>query len=59
MNSRLATSDYIIIPWGAAHMAGIAKEIQKSGFRLDKTEEFVAIRFRLFGSKGTDHEKSK
>lgn len=51
LNSRLSKSDYIIVPWGAAHMAGIAKEIQETGFRLDETEEYVAIRFRFFGSK--------
>ena len=51
LNSHLTNSDYIVIPWGAAHMAGIAKEIQKDGFRLAETEEFLAIRFRFFGNK--------
>jgi len=63
MNSRLATSDYIVIPWGAAHMAGIAREIQKLGFRLHETEEFLAIRFRFLDSKnhkkGAPSEKTK
>ena len=29
----------------------LAKEIQKSGFRLDETQEYVAIRFRSAGNK--------
>jgi hypothetical protein len=41
----LPQSDNIIVPWGAAHMPGLAKEIQKSGFRLDETREYVVIRF--------------
>jgi hypothetical protein len=44
--ARLAQSENIIVPWGAAHMPEIAREIQKSGFRLDATREFMAIRFR-------------
>lgn len=45
MRERLPTSDNIIIPWGAAHMPEIAREIQKEGFRMVETTEFVAIRF--------------
>src|SRR5206468_9608889 len=33
IHSRLSQSEHIIVPWGAAHMPEIAKEIQKSGFR--------------------------
>src|SRR5208283_3785580 len=45
IHARLPQSDNIIVPWGAAHMPGLAKEIQKSGFRLDETREYVVIRF--------------
>ena len=31
LRERLPESDNFIIPWGAVHMPGIAKEIQKSG----------------------------
>jgi len=41
----LPRSDSLVVPWGAAHMPGIAREIQKSGFRVGSTREFVAIRF--------------
>ena len=46
MQSRLSDSDNIVVPGGAAHMPGIAREIQKAGFHLDETQEFVAIRFQ-------------
>ena len=45
LDSRLSESDILVVPWGVAHMPGIAKEIRKSGFHLDKTQEYVAIRF--------------
>jgi len=46
IQARLSQSDQLIVPWGAAHMPEIAREIQKSGFRLNDTREYVAIRFR-------------
>jgi hypothetical protein len=45
LRERLPGSDNFVIPWGAAHMPGIAIEIQKSGFRLVRTREYVSIRF--------------
>lgn len=45
IQAQLADSDYIIVPWGAAHMPEIAQQIQKSGFRLNQTQEYLAIRF--------------
>jgi hypothetical protein len=49
IQSRLAQPEMLIVPWGAAHMPGIAKEIQKSGFHLDTTQEYFVIRFRGLG----------
>jgi len=46
INARLPQSDNLIVPWGAAHMPEIAGAIQKGGFRLAQTREYVAIRFR-------------
>ena len=43
--SRLSESENIIVPWGVAHMPEIARELKKAGFRLDKTQDYVAIRF--------------
>jgi hypothetical protein len=48
---RLPQSDNIIVPWGAGHMPEIANEIQKSGFRLDETQEYIVIRFRSAGNR--------
>jgi hypothetical protein len=48
IQARLSQSENIIVPWGAAHMPEIAKEIQKSGFRLDESKEYVVIRFHPF-----------
>jgi hypothetical protein len=45
LRERLPESDNFIIPWGAVHMPGIAKEIQKAGFHLVETREYVSIRF--------------
>jgi hypothetical protein len=45
IRERLPTSETIIVPWGAAHMPEIAREIQKDGFRVTETEDFMAIRF--------------
>jgi hypothetical protein len=52
IQSHLAQSDNLMIPWGAAHMPGIAHGILKSGFHLDETREYMVIRFRGFGSSG-------
>src|SRR6202040_2002596 len=45
IHSRLSETENIVVPWGVAHMPEIAKEIQKSGFRLDETRDYVVIRF--------------
>jgi len=45
IQSHLSQSENIIVPWGIAHMPGIAKEIEMSGFHLDETQEYMLIRF--------------
>ncbi len=45
IRERLPNSDHIIVPWGAAHMPEIAREILKDGFRVTGTRDFMAIRF--------------
>ncbi|RYD48352.1 MAG: hypothetical protein EOP85_03715 [Verrucomicrobiaceae bacterium] len=45
MEEKLLTSDHVIVPWGAAHMPGISAGVLKAGFRLQDTEDHVAIRF--------------
>ncbi|TAK95286.1 MAG: hypothetical protein EPO07_15670 [Verrucomicrobia bacterium] len=57
IDSHLPSSDHLIVPWGAAHMPGIAQGVLSSGFRLDQTENHVVIRFRSTGSDGKIAEK--
>jgi len=45
IQDQLAQSETIIVPWGAAHMPELAREIQKSGFRLQEKQDYVALRF--------------
>ena len=45
LKARLPESDYLIIPWGAAHMPGIAREIQDSGFQLAEKQNYKVITF--------------
>ncbi len=49
---RLNETDDIVVPWGAAHIPGIAREIQKSGFQLKETQKYQVIRFG--GHPGTN-----
>jgi len=65
IQSRLEESENLIVPWGAAHMPEIAREIQKSGFRLDETQDYKVISFDSAGKKsavrlkGADRGKPK
>jgi hypothetical protein len=45
IHAHLADANLIIVPWGAAHMPGIAKEIEKAGFQPIDTQEYTVIRF--------------
>jgi hypothetical protein len=56
VQARLSQTEHIIIPWGVAHMPEIEAEIQKAGFRLDETREYVAIRF---GSVGAEARRTR
>src|SRR2546426_4183436 len=57
IHAQLPQSENILVPWGVAHMPEIGKEIQRSGFRVERTEEHVAIRFRSGGNKGKGARK--
>jgi hypothetical protein len=45
VKARLPETDNIVVPWGAAHMPEIAREIQKDGFQLADAKEYTVIRF--------------
>jgi hypothetical protein len=51
LQARLPDSGQIIVPWGVAHMPGLAEGIQASGFRLDGTQDYTVIRFRSGGKR--------
>jgi hypothetical protein len=46
IKTALQDSEHIVVPWGAGHMPGIAREIQKSGFVLDESREYTVVNFR-------------
>lgn len=58
IQTHLAESDHLIIPWGVAHMPGISTEIQKQGFHLEETRKYVVIRFGSSGNKSSNVGKS-
>jgi hypothetical protein len=45
MQRRLPETENIVVPWGAAHMPEIARELQKDGFRLQQSRDYTVIRF--------------
>ncbi|MGH7992181.1 MAG: hypothetical protein ACREDQ_01580 [Limisphaerales bacterium] len=51
IQSELPQTDNIMVPWGVAHMPGIAREIQKAGFRQEETQDFMVIQFRRKGNQ--------
>ncbi len=45
LREHLPRARQIIVPWGAAHLPEIAREIQRLGFRQVDQREYIAIRF--------------
>jgi hypothetical protein len=45
LQERLPSARQIVVPWGAAHMPGIARGVLELGFRPMETQEYLAIRF--------------
>jgi hypothetical protein len=54
LRARLPEADHIVIPWGAAHMPGIARDLATLGFRVSETQEYMALRFG-----GADRRRSR
>ena len=57
LHARLPQSDTFVVPWGAAHMPGIAAGLRTSGFRLGETRDYTVIRFRFPGNKVAPGQK--
>ena len=45
LQERLANTNHIVIPWGAAHMPELAREIRKLGFHQVNQQRYMAISF--------------
>jgi hypothetical protein len=45
MQRRLPETENIVVPWGAAHMPEIARELRKDGFRLEESRDYTVIQF--------------
>jgi hypothetical protein len=56
LRARLAEADEFVVPWGAAHMPGIAKEIEQLGFRVKETQDFTVLRFWSGGKESKTGE---
>ena len=59
IHARLAGSRPLIVPWGVAHMPGIAKAITGDGFQVTETREFTVIRFHFPGRRSRGNEPAK
>jgi hypothetical protein len=59
IQARLSESDHLIVPWGAAHMPELGREIQKDGFHVQQTSEFTAIRFGSRHKRNTRHRQTE
>ena len=46
VQTELLESETIVLPWGAAHMRGIAEGIQKSGFKPVGAQEYTILHYR-------------
>ena len=55
LQTELARTKTVVLPWGAAHMPGLSREIQALGFRPTQSQEYSVVRFqtlaKLFGSQ--------
>ena len=59
IHDRLAGPQPLIVPWGVAHMPGIAKGITGDGFQVAETQEYTVIRFHFTGRRSRGHEPLK
>jgi hypothetical protein len=47
---HLPETEHIVVPWGVAHMPGVAQEIQQAGFHLTETKTYEVIKFHGHGN---------
>jgi hypothetical protein len=58
INRRFSQSDNIVVPWGALHMPGLARQIQMDGFHLADTRQYTVVHFGSHKTAAPD-EKPK
>ena len=46
IQTGLQESDVLVVPWGAAHMPGVAEGIRQLGFKSAEIQEFKVVLFR-------------
>jgi hypothetical protein len=49
LHDKLPGSRTLVVPWGVAHMPGIAEGITASGFHLAEAQDYRVIRFHFAG----------
>ncbi len=51
IQAALLDSDAVVVPWGAAHMRGLAEEIRKLGFTLAEAQEYNVAHSRTIWNR--------
>ena len=59
LKAHLPESDTFVVPWGAAHMPGLSKEVQAAGFRLAETQDYTVIGFGVGKQKSQRPRKGR
>ncbi|HOX56155.1 MAG TPA: hypothetical protein P5205_04675 [Candidatus Paceibacterota bacterium] len=59
IHARLTDPEPIVVPWGVAHMPGVAEGIKASGFRVAETQDYTVMRFRFPGSASKSPGKQR
>lgn len=53
IGDELSRGDQLAVPWGAAHMPGLAQGLEELGFRMARSEEVRVLYFRTLWTKGS------
>ena len=53
----LTETGTVMVPWGAAHMPGLAQEIQNDGFKLSSSHKYQIVNFRAMWERVRNRKK--
>ena len=45
LNAQLPQADYIVVPWGVAHMPQLERDLQKENFKMIDARDYTVIQF--------------